>query len=282
MPSGSAAGHPVPGRALVDLHAVEGQDVGGLADLVPVIEPEGEVVQRAVRPVDDGDVVRGVAALQPDAELVAVGVEDLFGHPEAEDALEENGGFAHLLGVDQHMVQPRRRDAGQAGRRDRRRVQLAEQAAGLGEVVDQLHGLAGRDAEPDRLALPDGLAAADALDLAAVRFDGLFQFREVVLVLDPEAEQVEPGARVVAEPDRVVVLLVPALEIHGVLAAPGQPQPEHLGVVRGGQLEVGGADIDVGQAQDSHSASSASSASRDGPGKPLARTTGGSTRTADA
>src|SRR5437764_1818075 len=32
-----AAGHPVPGRALVDLHPVEGQDVGGLADLVPVV-----------------------------------------------------------------------------------------------------------------------------------------------------------------------------------------------------------------------------------------------------
>src|SRR5580693_9857721 len=46
---GVAAGHPVPGRALVDLHAVEGQDVGGLAYLVPVIQPEGEVVQRAVR-----------------------------------------------------------------------------------------------------------------------------------------------------------------------------------------------------------------------------------------
>src|ERR1700751_3746192 len=30
-----AAGHPVPGRALVDLRAVEGQGGGGLAGLVP-------------------------------------------------------------------------------------------------------------------------------------------------------------------------------------------------------------------------------------------------------
>ena len=82
-----------------------------------------------------------------------------------------------------------------------------------------------------------------------------FQFGQVVGVLDPEAEQVQAGARVVAEPDRVVVLLVPALEVDGVLAASGQLQPEHLGVVGGGQLEVGGANVDVGKAQDSHGAS---------------------------
>ena len=245
----------MPGRALVDLHAVEGEDVGGLADLVPVVEPEGEVVQRAVRPVDDGDVVRGVAALQPHPELMAVGVEDLFGHAEAEDLAEERSGLADLLGVDQHVVEPRRRDPGQAGRGHRRRVQLAQQAAGLVQLVDQFHGLPGRDAEPDRLALPHGLAAADPLDLAAVSGDGVLQLGEVVLALDPEAEQVEPGARVVAEPDRVVILLVPALEVDRVLAALGQLQAEHLRVVGGGQFEVGGADVDVGQTQDSHGAS---------------------------
>jgi len=103
--------------------------------------------------------------------------------------------------------------------------------------------------------LPHGLAAADPLDLAAVGLNGFFQFGEVVFVLDPEAEQVEPGARVVAEPDRVVVLLVPALEVHGVVAALGQLQPEDLGVVGRGQLEVGGTDVDVGKTQDSHGAS---------------------------
>src|SRR5262249_51675915 len=91
--------------------------------------------------------------------------------------------------------------------------------------------------------------------LAAVRLDGLLQFRQVVLALDPEAEQVQAGARVVAEPDRVVVLLVPALEVDGVLAALGELQAEHLGVVRGRQLEVGGSDVDVGKAQDSHGSS---------------------------
>ncbi len=123
------------------------------------------------------------------------------------------------------------------------------------EVVDQLHGLAGRDAEPDRLTLADGLAAADPLDLAAVVFYGVLELGQVVLALDPEAEQVQADARVVAEPDRVVVFLVPALEKDGVLAAAGQLQAEHFGVVGGGQLEVGSADVDVGEAQDSHGAS---------------------------
>ena len=113
----------------------------------------------------------------------------------------------------------------------------------------------GRDAEPDRLPLPHGVAAADALDLAAVSGNGVLQLGEVVLALDPEAEQVEPGARVVAEPDRVMVLLVPALEVDRVLAALGQLQAEHLGVVGGGQFEVGGTDVDVGKTQDSHDAS---------------------------
>ena len=35
----------------------------------------------------------------------------------------------------------------------------------------------------------------------------------------------------------------------------GELQAEHLGVVRGGQLEIGGADVDVGKAQDSHGSS---------------------------
>ena len=169
--------------------------------------------------------------------------------------LEERGGLADLLGVDQHVVEPRRRDAGHAGRRDRRRVELAQQAAGLVQLVDQLHGLPGRDVEPDRLALADGLAAADPLDLAAVLRYGVLQLGQVVLALDPEAEQVEPGPRVVAEPDRVVVLLVPALEVDRVVAALGQLQAQYLGVVGGGQLKVGGTDVDVGKAQDSHGAS---------------------------
>jgi hypothetical protein len=39
---------------------------------------------------------------------------------------------------------------------------------------------------------------------------------------------------------------VPALQVHGVVAAPGELESEHLGVIRGGQLEIGGADVDVG------------------------------------
>src|SRR3954453_20695940 len=37
---GGAAGDALPGRSLVDLDPVVGQDVGRLADVVPVVEPE--------------------------------------------------------------------------------------------------------------------------------------------------------------------------------------------------------------------------------------------------
>ena len=91
--------------------------------------------------------------------------------------------FGDFLGVDQHVVQAGRGDAGQVRRRDRGRVQLAEEVAGFVEVVDELHGLAGGDAEPERLALADGLALADPLDLAAVLLDGYLELGEVVFVL---------------------------------------------------------------------------------------------------
>src|SRR4029077_5898121 len=69
---GVAAGDAVPGGGDVEGHAVGGRQAGGLADGVPVVQPEGEVVQRAVRAGDDGDVVRGVRAFQPGGELVTV------------------------------------------------------------------------------------------------------------------------------------------------------------------------------------------------------------------
>jgi hypothetical protein len=116
------------------------------------------VVQRAVGAVDDRDVVAASCPPgQPHAELVAVAVEHLLGQPQPEHVDEERGCLGHLLGVDQHVVHPRRRDAGQVGRRHRRRVVLAQDVAGLLDVPDQLHDLAGRHLEPDRLALPDRL-----------------------------------------------------------------------------------------------------------------------------
>ncbi len=193
-----------------------------------------------------------VRALHPHAELVAVAVEDLLGHPEAEHVLEERVGLADLLGVDEHVVHPRRRDAGQVGRRHRRGVELAEDVAELLEVPDQLHGLAAGDLELDRLPLPDLLAAADPAYVAAGVGEPDLELAEVVLALDAEGELVHPDPRVGAQPERVVVLLVPALEVDGVVGALGDVQPEDLGVVGRGQLEIGRPDVDVGESENSH------------------------------
>src|SRR6202011_5068937 len=81
---GVAAGDAVPGRRPLDGHAVAGQQGSRVPDPVPLVQPEGEVVQRAVRAGDDGEVVRGVRALQPGGELVTVVGEDLFGQPEVQ------------------------------------------------------------------------------------------------------------------------------------------------------------------------------------------------------
>src|SRR2546421_10015317 len=98
---GVAAGDAVPGGRDVDGHAVEGQQVGGLADPVPVVQPEGEVVQRAVRPGDDGDVVRGVrrsrqgASWGPSVAMICSGSRNSStsrkdaGTPATSPALEE-------------------------------------------------------------------------------------------------------------------------------------------------------------------------------------------------
>src|SRR5918993_1695632 len=111
---GVAPGDAVAGRADVDLDAVVGQDVGRLADVVPVVQPEGEVVQPAVGPGDHGQVVGRVGPLHPDADLVAVAVQQLLGEAEAQDLHVEAGRLADLLGGDQDVVDAGRGDADQA------------------------------------------------------------------------------------------------------------------------------------------------------------------------
>ena len=95
----------------IDLDVVIGERVGGPADLIPVVEPEGEVVQAAIRSRDDGQIVGRMRALEPDAQLVAVAVEQLLGQPEAEHVRIEMGSIANLLGRYQHVIEARRSDA---------------------------------------------------------------------------------------------------------------------------------------------------------------------------
>src|SRR5208282_6596557 len=148
---GVAAGDAVPGRRHVDGHAVEGQQVGGFAHPVPVVDPEGEVVQRAVRAGDDGDVVRGVRALQPGGELVAVVGDDLLGQPEVQHVTEERAYAVDVLGHDEDVVEPGRRDADQVGGAGRR-VGQRQHVADLLHAVDELDQVTRRGLEPDGLA----------------------------------------------------------------------------------------------------------------------------------
>ena len=209
----------MPGRALVDLDAVVGQDVGRLADVVPVVEPEREVVQRAVGPVDDRDVVRRVRALHPDAHLVAVGVEHLLGHPEAEHLLEERVRLADLLGVDEQWsirggAMPGRSGGGTGEGLSLPRMLPTFSRSQTSSIVWP-EGISNRIDSPCPTSSPREIRSTWQPALARA---GL-ELGEVVLLLDAEGEQVHADPGVGAQPQRVVVLLVPALEVDRVVGA---------------------------------------------------------------
>ena len=62
---------------------------------------------------------------------------------------------------------------------------------------------------------------------------------------DLEAKGVQPVGRRVHEHDRVVLVLVPALEEHAVGLPPGLDEPDDLAVIGRGQFEVRHPDLDV-------------------------------------
>jgi hypothetical protein len=240
----------VPGGRDVDGHAVVGQQVGGLADAVPVVQPEGEVVQRAVRPGDDGDVVRGVRPLQPGGELVAVVGDDLLGEPELQHVTEERGDAVDVLGHDEDVVQPGRRDADQVGRAGRR-VGQRQHVADLLHAVDQLDQVARGGLEPDGLAPARAeFGRGEALDGDPGLLHPGGVIVEVVLFCDLERHVVQAVGGRLAQHHRVVLVLVPALQEHPALFVGDLDEADHLGVVGRAQLQVGNPDLDVLQAQD--------------------------------
>ena len=123
--------------------------------------------------------------------------------------------------------------------RHRPRVEERQPATDLLDVVHDLHLVAGRRLEADRLALPDLLALADPPHAEPVALDGGLELVEVVLELGLEREAVDADPRVVADRHAVVIALVPALEEQALLGALDDVEPEHLGVVGGGELEIG-------------------------------------------
>ena len=104
--------------------------------------------------------------------------------------------------------------------------------------MHDLHLVAGRRREADRLALPDLLALADPPHAEPVALDGGLELVEVVLELGLEREAVDADPQVVPDRQAVVVALVPALEEQALLGALDDVEPEHLRVVGGGELEI--------------------------------------------
>ena len=133
-----------------------------VAQLVPVVDPEGDVVEASVGTGEEGDVVRRVAALEEGRQLVAVVGEDLLGHPEVEHVAEEVGDGVDVLAHQEHMVDPRRRHADQPVGADRR-VELRHPVADLRLTVLELDDVAatGHD-EADDLAGARGQASPGA------------------------------------------------------------------------------------------------------------------------
>jgi hypothetical protein len=176
--------------------------------------------------------------------------QDLLGEPEVQHLAEEAGGLVDVLGGDEDVVQPWRRDADQV-LRPRRRVGQRQHVADLLHAVHQLDHVPGWRVEPDRLAPPGAeLAGRVPLDLSTGRFQPAGVEVQVCGLGDLERHVVESVAGGLAQYHGVMLLFVPALQEDPVALAGGLHQAEHLGVIGGAQLQVRRADLDVLQPQD--------------------------------
>ena len=197
------------------------------------------MVEGAVGPGDEGEVVGGVGPLEERGQLVPVVGHDLLGQPEVEHRAEEVGHAVDVLAHQEDVVDAGRMDADQTLRLGRRVVER-QQVADLLHAPHEVDGVGARSLEPDDLALARAeLAGIEALGRDAGGLDPLLILVEVDPVLDLEGHALQPVDGRVAQDDRVVLLLVPSLE-EDPLRFPGRlDQAEHLGVVGGGQLEIG-------------------------------------------
>ena len=107
---GVAPRDAVPGWADVDRYAMEREDVCRATDMIPIIEPETEVMKTAIDPLCEGNVVGPVTALKEGDDLVPSAIEELLGEPEVKNMLEEPAGFAYLFSGHEHMIEPGRGD----------------------------------------------------------------------------------------------------------------------------------------------------------------------------
>jgi len=75
---------------------------------------------------------------------------------------------------------------------------------------------------------------------------------EVIGFGDLESEMVQAVGGLHGQDHAVVLVLVPALEEDPGGIPPGLDHADDLGVVGGGELKIGDAELDVGKAQDRH------------------------------
>src|SRR5438128_5308374 len=129
--------------------------------------------------------------------------------------------------------------------RGRRWIRFWQEVAHLLHGMDQLEGMAGRSQEPDALAHSELSTSAHAPNAATVGGKFSLEIVKIVRFLNLVHGVVEPVARGIAQDKRMVVVLVPAFEIDAVRLASHLEEPEYLGVVRRGKLEVGYPDVDV-------------------------------------
>ena len=208
------------------------------------------MVEPALGAGEEGDVVGRVVALQEGGELVAVVGQDLLGQPELEDLGEEPGGPVHVLAQQEDMVDAGRvhpHEVGGGGGR----VELGQAVADLAHPGLEVHQMAAGGLEAHHR--PRGgiqLAGMEAGRVAAGIGHPASQAVELVEGADLEAEAVEPVGGGGREDQRVVLVLVPPLEVGPLPVVIGDDQPHHLGVVGQGQLQVGDPHIDMRQPDD--------------------------------
>ena len=94
----------MPRRILFNVHSVIREHIGNIAYGRPVVNPIREVMQPAVLPSDQGDVVSGVRMLKPSGDLKAVVTQYLLGEMEFQYLLQKTGIHAHVLTGDEDVI----------------------------------------------------------------------------------------------------------------------------------------------------------------------------------
>ena len=177
--------------------------------------------------------------------------DELLGEAEPERLLHEVRHVTDMFSGQQAMVEPWRGDADEV-HRHRRRVEQREPVADLLHLGVDLHDVTARCVEADRVThRPLGLRR-ESLHGAPVALERRLVAGEILDRLGLPADVLDPVARCFGQDHRVVVVLVPPLQVDVTLVALDLAQPEDLGVVADAQLEVGDADFDVTETEDAH------------------------------